>query len=121
MLGWYLIEYRARVRKRREVQLNTYKRILRKVDVALDAFVAVDPLERMMVENVRNAILDWYASTDSSIRQRVKAGSTARRRISLELAVQQSWILLDSSSNEARTFYREASKALRDNEKEIPT
>lgn len=119
-LTWYLISYRHKVQARRETELNANKRVLRKIDVALDAFVATDPMERVVVDNVRSAILDFYATTGQPTKRRAVAAGKARRAIALELSISRSWMLHGVSSDEAKRFCVEASKALRDNEKEIP-
>lgn len=118
-IAWYVFAYRVRVDRRREAELNRLKRILRKIDVALDKVVAVDPLERQLVDNIRGALLDYYG-VDGSMNRVLKAAHAARRRITLELDIQRNWILINSASDEIQLFYREASEALRDNEKEVP-
>lgn len=115
-----LVRWRRNATARHEARLNQLKKSLRAVDVALDAYEPYDAVGELLIEQVRNQLLNFYATGNDSTRKRVKAGEKARQQIRLTLWRTRPYMLAPEDVTTS-VFIRTAQDALRDNEKEVST
>lgn len=115
-----LVRWRRNVKAHREARLDQLKRSLRAVDAALDTYVPCDAVGESLIEQVRNQLLNYYATSNDSTRKRVKAGELARQNIRLTLWRTRPYMLAPEDVT-TDVFIRAAQDALRDNGKEVST